>query len=194
MSLQERSARLMAFLALRPRETWVADSQRLRELFDRQAAFVWRCLRHLGVPSGDLEDATQEVFVVVHGRLRDYQERDKLRAWLYAICVRVAHRHKRKTARRREHVTDVPPERVVGPVQATTVENQQALQLAEKLLAALPDKQREVFLLYEVEQMSMSEVALAVDCPLPTAYARLRKARERVLEHVQRAERRGEVP
>jgi DNA-directed RNA polymerase specialized sigma24 family protein len=42
--------------------------------------------------------------------------------------------------------------------------------------------------------MSMSEVALAVDCPLPTAYARLRKARERVLEHVQRAERRGEVP
>jgi len=157
-------------------------------------SFVWRVLHHLGVKPADVEDATQEVFVVVHRRLHEYREEDKLRAWLYAICVRVARDHRRRLFRRRERVTDVPPERVVGPVQATAVENQEALQLAEKLLAALPDKQREVFLLYEVEQMSMSEVALAVDCPLPTAYARLRKARERVLEHVQRAERRGEVP
>jgi RNA polymerase sigma-70 factor (ECF subfamily) len=156
--------------------------------------FVWRVLHHLGLPPADIEDATQEVFVVVHRRIGDYQEQDKLRAWLYAICVRVARDHRRKLFRRRERVTDTPPERVVGPTQASSAENRQALQLAEKLLAALPEKQRVVFLLYEVEQMSMPEVALAIDCPLPTAYARLRKARERVLELVARAQLRGEAP
>lgn len=157
-------------------------------------SFVWRVLHHLGVKPADVEDATQEVFVVVHRRLHEYQEQDKLRAWLYAICVRVARDQRRRLFRRRERVTDAPPERVIGPVQAEAAENQQALALAQKLLAALPEKQRIVFLLYEVEQMSMPEVALAIDCPTPTAYARLRKARERVLELVARAERRGELP
>jgi RNA polymerase sigma-70 factor (ECF subfamily) len=156
--------------------------------------FVWRVLHHLGLKPADIEDATQEVFVVVHRRIGDYQEQDKLRAWLYAICVRVARDHRRKLFRRRERVTDTPPERVFDATQVHSVENQQALQLAEKLLAALPEKQRVVFLLYEVEQMSMPEVALAIDCPVPTAYARLRKARERVLELVARAQLRGEAP
>src|SRR5688572_16381958 len=160
----------------------------VESIWRAHGGFVWRVLHHLGVKSPDLEDATQEVFVVVHRRLAEYQEQDKLRAWLYAICVRVARDHRRKLFRRRERVTDTPPERVVGPTQTSSVENQEALQLAEKLLAALPEKQRVVFLLYEVEQMSMTEVALAVDCPVPTAYARLRKARERVLELVARAQ------
>jgi len=193
--MQERSARkLMAFLALRPRETWVADGLRLRDIFDQQAAFVWRCLRHLGVPLGDLEDATQEVFVVVHGRLGAYQERDKLRAWLYAICVRVAHSHKRKTARRREHVTDEPPELAAGATQHLHMEQREALALGQRLLALLPEAQRAVFLLYEVERMPMAEVAAALGCPLQTAYARLHKARERVQAEVLRARERGELP
>lgn len=173
------------------REPMAAD---VDSIWRAHGSFVWRILHHLGVKPADIEDATQEVFVVVHRRLGDYQEQDKLRAWLYAICTRVARDHRRKLFRRRERITDTPPERVVGPTQASSVENQQALQLAEKLLAALPDKQREVFLLYEVEQLSMAEVALAVDCPVPTAYARLRKARERVLELVARAQLRGEAP
>jgi RNA polymerase sigma-70 factor, ECF subfamily len=195
MFMQERSARkLMAFLALRPRETCVADGVRLREIFDQQAAFVWRCLRHLGVPSADLEDATQEVFVVVHGRLGEYQERERLRAWLYAICVRVAQRHKRKAARSREHVTAEPPEMIASATQQLRIEQREALALGQRLLALLPEAQRAVFLLYEIERMPMAEVAAALGCPLQTAYARLHKARERVQAEVQRARERGELP
>jgi RNA polymerase sigma-70 factor, ECF subfamily len=184
----------MAFLALRPRDTWVADGQRLRDIFEQHAAFVWRCLRHLGVPAPDLEDATQEVFVVVHGRMGDYQERDKLRSWLYAICVRVAYRHKRRTARRREQVTAEPPELATSATQQLRIEQREALALGERLLAALPEAQRAVFLLYEIERMPMAEVATALGCPLQTAYARLHKARERVQSEVQRARERGELP
>jgi RNA polymerase sigma-70 factor, ECF subfamily len=164
------------------------------EVFKNQAGFVWRVLQHLGLREADLEDAAQEVFVVVQRRLADYRECDKLRAWLYAICARVAKDHRRRVRRRREHITAEPPEPWCAATQAAHLAKQQSLAFGERLLATLPEKQRTVFLLYELEQMSMTEVALAVDCPLQTAYARLRKARERILAEVARAERRGEAP
>jgi RNA polymerase sigma-70 factor (ECF subfamily) len=164
------------------------------ELFKAYAGFVWRVLQHLGVREADVEDATQEVFVVVHRRIADYREQDRVRAWLYAICARVAKDHRRRIRRRREQLTDQLPESWAPATQAADLANQQALALGQKLLAGLPDKQRTVFLLYELEQMSMTEVALALGCPVQTAYARLHKARERILAEVERASRRGEVP
>ena len=163
-------------------------------LFKEHHRFVWRVLAHLGVAPADLEDALQEVFVVVHRRLGDYREQDKVRAWLYAICARVARGFRRSMLRRRIQLSGTVPERAREAAQPDEVANQEALRLAQRLLEALPEKQRAVFLLYEVEQMPMSEVAIAVDCPLPTAYARLRKARERVLALVARSKLRGDVP
>jgi RNA polymerase sigma-70 factor (ECF subfamily) len=145
------------------------------------------------VAPADQEDVLQEVFVVVHRRLPDYREQEKMRAWLYAICSRVVRDHRRRLVRRREDPRE-PPEMSHEPGQASQVADQQALTLAQRLLELLPEKQRAVFLLYEIEQLSMSEIALAVECPLPTAYARLRKARERVLSEVARARLRGEMP
>jgi RNA polymerase sigma-70 factor (ECF subfamily) len=164
------------------------------ELFKAHAAFVWRVLQHLGVSAADVEDATQEVFVVVHRRLGEYREREKVRSWLYAICARVARDHRRRLRRRREHLTAAPPEAWYLPPQAAELAQRQSLALGERLLQSLPEKQRTVFVLYELEQMSMPEVALAVGCPVQTAYARLHKARERITAEVARAQRRGVVP
>jgi RNA polymerase sigma-70 factor (ECF subfamily) len=163
------------------------------EIFKAQHAFVWRILRHLGIAASDQEDVLQEVFVVVHRRLGEYREQDKMRAWLYAICTRVVRDHRRRVGRRREELTELPDAR---HPQAPPHElaDPRALSLAQRMLAALPEKQRAVFLLYEIEQLSMVEIALAVECPLQTAYARLRKARERVLSEVARARLRGEMP
>ena len=73
---------------------------------------------------------------------------------------------------------------------AEDIEKREALQRGQRILAALPEEQRAVFLLFEVERMSMAEVAEAVGCPLQTAYSRLHKARERVLAMLDRAQRR----
>jgi RNA polymerase sigma-70 factor (ECF subfamily) len=162
-------------------------------IFKAHHAFVWRILRHLGVSAADQDDVLQEVFVVVHRRLADYREQDKMRAWLYAICNRVVSGHRRGIARRHEDLKEVPDVGQEAP-QPRAVADQQALTLATSMLATLPEKQRAVFLLYEIEQLSMPEIALAVECPLPTAYARLRKARERVLAEVARARLKGELP
>jgi RNA polymerase sigma-70 factor, ECF subfamily len=170
------------------------SSPDVRAIFDQQAAFVWRSLRRLGVPSADLEDATQEVFMVVHTRLAEYQERAAIRSWLYAICMRVSSSHRRRLRRRRETVVPETPEVFTPATQQHSIEQQEALVLGERLLEALPEKQRAVFILYDVEHMSMAEVAAAVGCPVQTAYARLYKAPERVLAEVTRLQRSGRLP
>jgi RNA polymerase sigma-70 factor (ECF subfamily) len=173
----------------------VEPKPQLRALFEEHAPFVWRSLRRLGVAEADVDDMLQEVFLVVHQRLDDYQERDRLRSWLYSICVRVASAQRRKLFRRRESVTpegELPEGRQAAP-QLKQVEDREALALGQRLLALLPPDQREVFVLYEVEHLPMAQIAEAVGCPLHTAYSRLRIARQRILAEVERSERRGEA-
>jgi RNA polymerase sigma-70 factor (ECF subfamily) len=164
-----------------------ARARRLSQVFEEQASFVWRTLRRLGVAPADLEDAAQEVFVVVHKRLEEYEERASMRGWLYAICLRVSSRQRRTSMRRREQIMSEVPEISVDPDQEQGVEQRQSLQLGQRLLEALPEKQRMVFMLYEVDHLSMAEVAEVVGCPIQTAYARLHKARERVRVELARA-------
>lgn len=139
----------------------------------------------LGVPEGDLDDALQEVFLVVFQRMRDYEERGRVRAWLYSICTRVVWTRRRVMRRRREDLMEYPEANaVVEPVQHDRVVDMEALALGHQLLQGLPPEQRDVFWLYEVEELPMSEIARAIDCPLQTAYSRLHKARERILAAV----------
>jgi RNA polymerase sigma-70 factor (ECF subfamily) len=158
---------------------------RLRRMFEEHGAFVCRSLRMLGVPEGDLDDALQEVFLVVFQRMHDYEERGRVRAWLYSICTRVVWTRRRVVRRRREELGVEIPEAATAPTQHDRVVDQEALALGHKLLQGLPVEQRDVFWLYEVEELPMSEIARSLNCPLQTAYSRLHKARERILAAVQ---------
>ncbi|MET0391068.1 MAG: sigma-70 family RNA polymerase sigma factor [Polyangiales bacterium] len=160
-------------------------TQAKRQLFEEHAAFVCRSLRVLGVHEADLDDMLQEVFVVVFKRFQDYEERGRVRAWLYSICTRVASSQRRKLRRRRE---DGPLEAEEAPVAATQLErvvDHEALAFGRTLLEQLPREQRDVFWLYEVEELPMAEIAESLACPLQTAYSRLRKARQRILNELQ---------
>jgi RNA polymerase sigma-70 factor (ECF subfamily) len=143
-------------------------------------------LRYLGVREADLDDLLQEVFLVVYQRLNDYEEKGRARAWLYSICTRVAHAQRRKLGRRRETGSLAPVEESAAATQHEYVEDREALALGQSLLEQLPEQQREVFLLYEDEDMTMAEIAQALACPLQTAYSRLHKARARMLAAVER--------
>ena len=165
------------------------DSLTLREVFDAHAAFVFRVLRRLGVPDGDLDDAAQDVFVVVHRNLSQYDRRCALRSWIFGIAYRVAASHRRKVRRRREEVrAEVPVEPIQAP-QHDRVALAEAHRLLLGALDELDPERRAVFVLYELEEMAMPEVAQAIGCPLKTAYSRLYAARESVREHVLRAYR-----
>ncbi len=160
----------------------------LRAVFDAHADFVARALRYLGVPPGDLDDALQEVFLVVHARLGELARPEALRAWLRQIARHVAMAARRKHAQRREQLGDAPD----APLDlATTEVAHERRDLLLHLLDQLQDEQREAFVLYEIEEMSMREVAELIGCPLQTAYSRHRAARERLEQAARRLGERG---
>ncbi len=146
-------------------------------VFREHAAYAWRVLRRLGVPESDVEDVCQEVFMVVHRRLPEFEGRSALRTWVYGICVRTASDHRKRAHRRHELVTEAPPERAAKEDPHQDLATREARTILDAILAELDEEKRAVFVLYEIESLPMNEVAEAVGCPLQTAYSRLHAAR-----------------
>jgi RNA polymerase sigma-70 factor (ECF subfamily) len=163
-----------------------ASRPTLRQVFDEHAAFVWRTLRHLGVPESDIEDSCQDVFVAIHRKLDGFEGRSSLKTWIYGICLRVASDRRRRAHVRRELPVADLPSRAVEPTQVDDYERGRARALLSALLDQLDEDKRAVFVLYEIEGLPMKEIAKAVGCPLQTAYSRLHAARKLVLAAAQR--------
>lgn len=156
-------------------------------LFATHASFVWRVLRRHGVPERELPDACQEVFLVVHRRLGEFESRSSVRTWLYAIAQRTASATRRKARFTRERLED-PPEPSLDASQLETASLAQRLRLIDEALHTLSDEQREVFALYELENMTMAEVADALGVPENTALYRLYAARDAIRAFVTQRE------
>jgi RNA polymerase sigma-70 factor (ECF subfamily) len=151
-----------------------------REVYRANLGFVWRVVRHLGVPRADAEDVVQETFVVVLKKLGEFEGRSSLRTWIYGIAHRAVSEHRRRAHIRREIPTEAPDPGRVDAAQPELVERERArIQLAA-ILERLDGDKRAAFVFHEIEGMTMSEVAEIVGCPLQTAYSRLHAAREQV--------------
>jgi RNA polymerase sigma-70 factor (ECF subfamily) len=151
---------------------------RLRTIVAEQFDFTWRSLRRLGVAPGDVDDAAQQVFIVMSRRLADVPV-GRERAFLFSTAVRVAS-DTRRTYRRRHEAPDVElsdaPDS--SPSLDDLVDQRRARALLTRLLEEMPMELRTVFILFELEQMSRTEVARVLSLPPGTVASRLRKARE----------------
>ena len=161
---------------------------RFSAVYGEQFMFVWRTLRALGVPAAAADDAAQDVFVVVHRRLDDYDARAPIRAWLFGIARNVARRHRERAHRE-------PPLQLVGEGRALddTLQLREAASLVERFLDTLDDDQRAVFVLAQLEGLTAPEIAEALGVNMNTVYSRLRTARlkfERALARQNARERR----
>jgi RNA polymerase sigma-70 factor, ECF subfamily len=173
-----------ASLPLRPpvsgtseREAGVRPS--FDELYVEHFTFVWRNLRRLGVAEASLSDAAQDVFLVVHRRLPDFEPRAAVRSWLYSITVRVARQHRRGARRKPIEALDdaahCPAAAGLGPEQLA--EQSEALRRLLALLERLDDAKREAFVLSELENLTAPEIAEILGVNVNTIYARVRAAR-----------------
>ncbi|MDD9971449.1 MAG: sigma-70 family RNA polymerase sigma factor [Myxococcales bacterium] len=160
------------------------------EVFREHGGYVLGLLRRLGVASSDVEDVAQEVFVVVHRNLPHFEGRSSVKTWLCGICLRTASTYRRGLGRRRERLTPAVRERRVDADQEHKLERDETRGWLEQAIEALPERQREVFVLFEIEELSMEEVAQAVGCPASTAYGRLYAARDAVRARIARVQRR----
>lgn len=152
-----------------------------RQVYDEHFRFVWRSLYRLGVSDSDVPDVLQEVFVVIHRKLESFEGNAKMTTWIFGICMRVASEYRRRVTSRPEAAIDaisaeVRDESGRDPVQQMM--NQQRKEMLYRLLDKLPEDQRAVFVLFELEGLSGDEVAELVSAPVGTVRSRLRLARE----------------
>ena len=166
-----------------------APAKSVEELFREHGSFVWRTLRRFGLSECDCDDQCQEVFLVVFRRLSEFEHRSSFTTWLYGIAVRVALAHRRRASVKREQPTESPPDVPTSQRPDEQVAKLEASALLDRALDQLDDDKRVVFVLFEIEQLPMTEVARAVECPLQTAYSRLHAARDHVESYVKRASR-----
>lgn len=161
------------------------EAPSLREVFTRHLGSVWRIARALGVSADDADDVAQEVFLVVHRRLATFRSSGSLRAWLFGITRNVVLRHQRTHTRRERRLSAiVPPTPTCEP--ETSLELRQAAALMQEFLDGLDVDKRIVFVLADVEGLTASEIAEALEIPLGTVFSRLRAARLKLEQFSQR--------
>jgi len=157
----------------------VSRDARITAMFNDHVDFIWRSLRRLGVPEAGVDDATQEVFMVASRRL-DAIELGKEKSFLFGTAVRVASDARRGAGRRRDRVADDEQPDIADPSPRADelVDRKRARALLDEIIAGLPDETGPVFVLYELEGMTMAEIASVLSLAPGTVASRLRRARE----------------
>lgn len=167
----------------------------LVEVYETQFDFVWRSARRLGIASLYVDDVVQEVFLVVHRRLAEFEGRSSLKTWLFGITRRVVRDHRRSARRKPAEPLGAMDPVDAQPAADTRLVRDEDARLLHAILDELDEDKREAFVLAELEQMSGPEIAEALDVNLNTVYARLRAARaafeQAVVRHQARLRRGG---
>jgi RNA polymerase sigma-70 factor (ECF subfamily) len=154
-------------------------------LYRAHVHFVWRSLRRLGVREASLEDATQEVFIVVHRRFQDFRPGPTEKAWLFAIALRVASDH-RRSVRRKGNLAPLREELIEGtssPLEGAM--KREASDLVLAFLEQLDEARRSAFILCELEQMTGAEASAALGISPNTFFSRVYSARKAFAAYLQ---------
>jgi len=178
--------------ALQTRAGAVAkDPTRLRALMNDHFDFIWRQVRRLGLPHDAADDATQQVFIIASRKL-DEIARGRERSFLFGTAMRVASDARRAAARQRARVTDDAgdsPDRTPGADEL--LDRHRARAALDDILAGMELDLRAVFVLFELEEMTMADIATLLECPPGTIASRLRRARAQFQAAVKRRHSEG---
>jgi RNA polymerase sigma-70 factor, ECF subfamily len=156
------------------------DEERIARVSGSFASSVFRTLRRLGVLEADADDESQKVFTVLARRLREVPK-ERERAFLLGTAARVAADYRRARRRRPESlegttILDSPDPR---PSPEGELERKRQRETLDGLLAELPEEQRAVFVLFEIEELGLSEIAAALSLRIGTVASRLHRARKK---------------
>jgi len=149
-------------------------------VYEHHVDYLWRAARGMGVSPSQIDDVLQDLFLVVHRRLPEFEGRASVRTWLTRILVRVVSEHRRRF-RRKESGHDELVEDVLDthqPTPADEAARNQAVALLSEILGTMDEDQRVVFVLAEVEQLPVPEIAASLELNVNTVYSRLRLARK----------------
>jgi RNA polymerase sigma-70 factor, ECF subfamily len=166
-----------ALAPLMARGNNVEARARLAALVEQHLDLAARVVRNLGAPRGEVEDLVQQAFAITAARLDDI-EPGKERAFLIQTAVRLAANARRTRAQSREVTTALLPEVAdARPTPEEISDQSRALRMLDRALESMEMDLRSVFVLYEIEELTMAEIAVALQIPSGTVASRLRRAR-----------------
>lgn len=150
-----------------------------RAIYDEHFALVFRTLRRFGVPDASLDDAAQDVFVVVHTKLGGFEGRSSLKTWIFGITRRIASKHRRE---KREHLAEGDIESFLDShtFHKPASERVDKARFLFHLLSKLTEEQKELFLLVELEQFTIREAAELLGEKQEALASRLRRTRQQL--------------
>src|SRR5580692_1190084 len=154
-----------------------SSAVRLRRIVDAHYDFVWRTLRFHGVPDATTEDAAQQVFCVVARRIAQITPGAEL-AFLFSTTLHVAS-DARRALRRRPVTTDTDVDALEAaiPSPEDLVDQQRAREVLQEVVDAMPEDLGIVFVLYEIEELTLAAIAAMLGLREGTVASRLRRAR-----------------
>lgn len=164
-------------------ETRVAGQIGFESVYAEFFGFVYRNARRLGVPPSAADDVVQEVFLVLHRRLVEYDGRASMQSWVYGILANTVRDYRRSFRRKQAPLVATDRDEELGPASSRrgpelSAQRNRDVALLMELLDELPEAQRELIVLADLEQMSVPEICSCVGGNTNTVYSRLRVARE----------------
>jgi RNA polymerase sigma-70 factor (ECF subfamily) len=163
-----------------------------QSLYKQEFGYAWSTLRRLGVRESDLPDLAHDLFIVVFRHLADYDPSRPVRPWLFGIAFRVVSDYRRSARFAREALGDAPDVVDRAPPIDDQIAERQARAAVMRVLDALDMDRRAVLVMHDIDGHAVPEIAAALAIPVPTAYSRLRLAREDVAAAVKRLRAREE--
>lgn len=168
------------------------DARAFDELYERYQSPLWGYFFRNTRDSQLAEDLAQETFLKLHSRFWDYLPSGRFKGWLFRIAhnllvddVRrkshdaLLHASKHQAKDDDDHMQRIADDLLPPDV---VVERQEVAKLIERLLDEIPADQRETFTLHHFQDLSLPDIADAMDVPLATCKSRLRLAREKLSE------------
>ena len=153
------------------------DSADFERIYQQYFSFTWRVLGHLGVKPHALDDAVQEVWIVVHRRLPTFAGRSALKTWLFGVALNVARNQRRADDRRTKNLCDAPS--AGAPLDPESIhEGNEAWERVQRFLATLDEQRRAIFVCNLLENLSALQTAEATGVDVTTVYKRVRSLRQ----------------
>ncbi|HEX7507508.1 MAG TPA: RNA polymerase sigma factor [Polyangia bacterium] len=153
-------------------------------VYESMVDYVWNVVCRMGVPQADAEDVVQEVFVTLYRRLGEFEGRAQLKTWVFTITAHLVQHYCRTHARKPgdratakgTEIHALVDQRENGP--ANEVERKERYDALDRVLAQLDEAKRLVFVLAEVEQLTLVEIGEIIGANPNTVATRLRAARQ----------------
>jgi RNA polymerase sigma-70 factor, ECF subfamily len=155
------------------------EQKRLAAMLSALYPSAWRVGRRLGLSGAQADEIAQESFAVAARKLPSIEPGHE-RAFVLEVALRLANNIRRSLANRLEHVSDsadIPEPVDAQPLAEQTLVRKQRCERLDHVLDSMSDAHRDVLMLYEIEGLTLPEIAETLAIPRGTAASRLRRAR-----------------